>query len=61
MQYKSLSGSARFLAFDDVVPRTTSTAHVAAAALYHCLVLGTKDLIQLRQEEAYRTIEIRIK
>lgn len=61
MQYKSLSGSARFLAFDDVVPQTTSTAHVAAAALYHCLVLGTKDLIQLRQEEAYRTIEIRIK
>ncbi|KAG2061826.1 hypothetical protein BDR06DRAFT_1015869 [Suillus hirtellus] len=37
MQYRSLSGSARFLAFDDVVPRTTSTAHVAAAALYHCL------------------------
>lgn len=61
MQYKSLSGSARFLAFDDVVPQTTSTAHVAAAALYHCLVLGTKDLIQLRQEEAYGIIEIRIK
>ncbi|KAG1825921.1 uncharacterized protein BJ212DRAFT_1475280 [Suillus subaureus] len=87
MQYKSLSGSARFLAFDDIVPQTTSTAHVAAAALYHCLgacplitvlfafhaaamyfvqagpypMLGTKDLIQLRQEEAYRTIEIRIK
>ncbi|KAG2159848.1 uncharacterized protein EDB93DRAFT_1074203 [Suillus bovinus] len=61
MQYKSLSGSARFLAFDDVVPQTTSTAHVAAAALYHCLVLGTKDLIRLRQEEAYGTIEIRIK
>ncbi|KAG1749976.1 Rec8 like protein-domain-containing protein [Suillus paluster] len=61
MQYRSLSGSAQFLAFDDVVPQTTSTAHVAAAALYHCLVLGTKDLIRLRQEEAYATIEIRIK
>ncbi|KAG0708845.1 hypothetical protein DFH29DRAFT_1075247 [Suillus ampliporus] len=61
MQYRSLSGSAQFLAFDDVVPQTTSTAHVAAAALYHCLVLGTKDLIQLRQEEAYAIIQIRIK
>jgi len=37
MQYRSLSGSAPFLAFDDIVPQDTSTAHVAAAALYHCL------------------------
>ncbi|OJA21506.1 hypothetical protein AZE42_05106 [Rhizopogon vesiculosus] len=61
MQYRSLSGSAPFLAFDDIVPQDTSTAHVAAAALYHCLVLSTKDLIQLRQEDAYGRIEIRIK
>ena len=26
-----------FLAFDDVVPKDTSTRHVAAAAFYHCL------------------------
>jgi hypothetical protein len=25
------------LTFDDVVPKTTSTRHVAAAAFYHCL------------------------
>lgn len=83
MQYQSLSGSPLHLTFDDVVPKTSSTTHVAAAALYHCLgkyhclrvascftgsishlyrlVLGTKNLIQLHQEEAYGQITIRIK
>ncbi|KIJ68466.1 hypothetical protein HYDPIDRAFT_24739 [Hydnomerulius pinastri MD-312] len=61
MQYRSLSGTSQYLAFDDMVPKATSTAHVAAAAVYHCLVLGTKDLIQLNQEEPYGRINIRIK
>lgn len=61
MQYQSLSGSSLYLAFDDVVPKASSTTHVAAAALYHCLVLGTKNLIQLHQEMAYGQITIRIK
>ncbi|KAH7883571.1 hypothetical protein F5I97DRAFT_1537861 [Phlebopus sp. FC_14] len=60
MQYRCLASS-HFLSFDDVVPKATSTAHVAAAALYHCLVLGTKDLVQLHQGEPYGIIEIRIK
>ncbi|KAF9229270.1 hypothetical protein BS17DRAFT_771250 [Gyrodon lividus] len=61
MQYRSLSGTPQRLAFDDVVPKATSTGHVAAAALYHCLVLGTKDLLLLEQEEPYGRIHIRIK
>ncbi|KAH7930949.1 hypothetical protein BV22DRAFT_1101346 [Leucogyrophana mollusca] len=61
MQFRSLSGSAPFLSFDAVAPKETSTAHVASAALYHCLVLGTKDLIHLQQEEPYGRIGIRIK
>ncbi|KAH7910942.1 Rec8 like protein-domain-containing protein [Hygrophoropsis aurantiaca] len=61
MQYRSLSGSTPFLSFDAVVPKDTSTSHVASAALYHCLVLGTKDLIHLRQDAPYGRIEIRIK
>ncbi|KIK78796.1 hypothetical protein PAXRUDRAFT_36561 [Paxillus rubicundulus Ve08.2h10] len=61
MQYMSLSGTSQHLVFDDVVPKATSTAHVGAAALYHCLVLGTKDLLRLNQEEPYGRIHIRIK
>ncbi|KAG8219803.1 hypothetical protein J3R82DRAFT_776 [Butyriboletus roseoflavus] len=59
MQYMSLP-STQYLVFDDVVPTATSTARVAAAALYHCLVLATKDLLQVNQEEPYGRIDIRI-
>ncbi|KAF8140272.1 hypothetical protein EV363DRAFT_1152517 [Boletus edulis] len=59
MQYRSLP-STQCLVFDDVVPKVTSTARVAAAALYHCLVLATKDLLQVNQEEPYGRIDIRI-
>ena len=81
MQYRSLPGT-QYLGFDDVVPKATSTARVAAAALYHCLgrgmfccqlrgtgrstkstfsvVLATKDLLQVNQEEPYGRINIRI-
>jgi meiotic recombination protein REC8, fungi type len=40
MQYQSLEvnpGSAVQLTFDDIVPKTTSTRHIAAAGFYHCL------------------------
>ncbi|KAG9314349.1 hypothetical protein JVU11DRAFT_5141 [Chiua virens] len=60
MQYKSLPSTTQYLAFDDVVPRATSTARVAAAALYHCLVLATKDLMRVNQGEPYGRIDIRI-
>jgi len=49
------------LTFDDVVPKTTSTRHVAAAAFYHCLVLGTKHLVGLRQDQPYDNLSIDIK
>lgn len=77
MQYRSLP-STQYLVFDGVVPRATSTARVAAAALYHCLgrctvrntgrsteatslvVLATKDLLHVDQEEPYGRINIHI-
>lgn len=61
MQYRCLSSLSSCLIFDDVVPKASSTPHVAAAAMYHCLVLATKDLIALHQEEPYGPIAIQIK
>ncbi|KAJ7786295.1 Rec8 like protein-domain-containing protein [Mycena metata] len=61
MQLQGLPGSASDLSFDAIVPMATSTRHVAAAAFYHCLVLATKDLLHLRdQEEPYGPFYISI-
>ncbi|KLO17000.1 hypothetical protein SCHPADRAFT_926107 [Schizopora paradoxa] len=61
IQLQSLPGMHTSLSFDDVVPRETSTKRVAAAALYHCLVLSTKDLVSVKQEQPYEPITLRIK
>ncbi|KAL6309946.1 hypothetical protein BKA93DRAFT_722097 [Sparassis latifolia] len=61
MQLKTFAAPTSTLTFDDVVPKLTSTPHVAAAAFYHCLVLATKDLIGVSQEEAYGTFKITVK
>ncbi|KAJ7071043.1 Rec8 like protein-domain-containing protein [Mycena amicta] len=53
MQLQGLPGSSVGLSFDTVVPKATSTRHVAAAAFYHCLVLSTKDLLHVNQETPY--------
>ncbi|KAJ7630924.1 Rec8 like protein-domain-containing protein [Roridomyces roridus] len=53
MQLQGLPSSVPNLSFDAVVPMATSTRHVAAAAFYHCLVLATKDLLHLKQDEPY--------
>lgn len=45
MQHQSLSNPSESLSFEAIVPQTTSNAHVAAAALYHCL--GTFFLVIL--------------
>lgn len=37
MQHQSLPDPSESLFFEAIVPQTTSNAHVAAAALYHCL------------------------
>lgn len=37
MQLKTFPSFTLTLTFDDVVPKSTSTPHVAAAAFYHCL------------------------
>jgi len=51
------------LSFGDFVPKASKvssaeTRRIAAAAFYHCLVLSTKGLIRLEQEEPYGRIEI---
>ncbi|KAJ7487587.1 hypothetical protein B0H11DRAFT_2408492 [Mycena galericulata] len=60
MQLQGLPSSVADLRFDAVVPMATSTRHVAAAAFYHCLVLATKDLLHLKQNEPYSALEIAI-
>ena len=37
MQSQTLPRASTGLTFDDVVPKDTSTPHVASAAFYHCL------------------------
>lgn len=82
MQQQTLPKSAE-LSFDTVVPKISSTRHVAASAFYHCLgvfseskvaemnhslvlifwwvlVLATKNLLSLHQEEPYESITIEI-
>ncbi|RPD62913.1 hypothetical protein L227DRAFT_497993 [Lentinus tigrinus ALCF2SS1-6] len=61
MQLRANPTANEELAFDDVVPKATSTRRVAAAAFYHCLVLTTKDLLSVRQEEPYGELQIRVK
>ncbi|TFY67439.1 hypothetical protein EVG20_g3941, partial [Dentipellis fragilis] len=60
MQTQTLAQPEEGLCFDDVVPKNTSTPHVAASAFYHCLVLATKDLIRVVQPEAYGPVMIHI-
>ncbi|KAI0801231.1 Rec8 like protein-domain-containing protein [Fomes fomentarius] len=61
MQLQAFPNADAEVSFDDVVPKATSTPRVAAAAFYHCLVLATKDLLSVRQEEAYGVLKIRVK
>ncbi|KAF8922569.1 hypothetical protein CPB85DRAFT_60827 [Mucidula mucida] len=58
MQMQSLSDVSEGLSFDTIVPKLTSTRHVASAAFYHCLVLATKDLLRLKQPEPYGPITL---
>ncbi|CAA7265812.1 unnamed protein product [Cyclocybe aegerita] len=60
MQYHTLPKPDGRLTFETVVPKTTSTRHVAAAAFYHCLVLGTKNLLRLKQKVPYEPVLIHI-
>ncbi|KAI5835570.1 hypothetical protein K523DRAFT_411473 [Schizophyllum commune Tattone D] len=59
MQSLTLGGG-KSLTFDTVVPKDTSTRHVAAAGFYHCLVLGTKNLLRIDQQEAYGSIRLEV-
>ncbi|KAI0756960.1 Rec8 like protein-domain-containing protein [Daedaleopsis nitida] len=61
MQLRAFPNPEMELSFDDMVPQVTSTRRVAAAAFYHCLVLSTKDVLGVRQEEPYGVLRIRVK
>ncbi|KAI0335243.1 hypothetical protein GY45DRAFT_1268246 [Cubamyces sp. BRFM 1775] len=61
MQARAYPSETSEVPFDDVVPKATSTRRVAAAAFYHCLVLSTKDLVAVGQEEPYGMLKIRVK
>jgi len=60
MQLQTFPTGTLALAFDDVVPKFSSTPHVAAAAFYHCLVLATKDLVGVSQDMPYGAIKITV-
>ncbi|KAF8905571.1 Rec8 like protein-domain-containing protein [Gymnopilus junonius] len=60
MQNQTLSERHGQLTLEHVVPKVTSTRHVAAAGFYHCLVLATKNLVRLEQGEPYGSVIIDI-
>ncbi|KAH9858181.1 Rec8 like protein-domain-containing protein [Lenzites betulinus] len=61
MQARAYPSATSEVPFDDIVPNTTSTRRVAAAAFYHCLVLSTKNLMSVRQDEPYGILKMRVK
>ncbi|KAJ3751978.1 hypothetical protein EV360DRAFT_56004 [Lentinula raphanica] len=60
MQQQAMPAGSERISFDVVVPKLTSTRHVAAAAFYHCLVLATKDLLKVEQTQPYEAISLRV-
>ncbi|EJT97869.1 hypothetical protein DACRYDRAFT_119082 [Dacryopinax primogenitus] len=46
------------ITLDGVLPEGAKTKHVAASAFYNCLVLATKSLITVEQDEAYGDISV---
>ncbi|KAJ3799937.1 Rec8 like protein-domain-containing protein [Lentinula aff. detonsa] len=60
MQQQAMPAGSEKILFDGVVPKLTSTRHVAAAAFYHCLVLATKDLLKVHQIQPYEAISLRV-
>jgi hypothetical protein len=47
--------------FDKIVPVESSSASTAAKGLMQLLVLGTRDVVQLKQEEPFGEIVVRLK
>ncbi|KAG8739633.1 hypothetical protein FRC10_005369 [Ceratobasidium sp. 414] len=53
MQERALADSSGGVMFSSIVPAESSTAHVAAMAFYHTLVLATKSAVRVRQGEPF--------
>jgi chromatin segregation and condensation protein Rec8/ScpA/Scc1 (kleisin family) len=49
-----------FITFDQLIDPTKNRAIVAAQALSHTLLLATKGLVYVSQEEAFGTIQISV-
>lgn len=47
--------------FSTIVPTDSSSASTAAKGFYQLLVLGTKDVVALKQEEPFGEIDVRLK
>ncbi|KAJ4486110.1 Rec8 like protein-domain-containing protein [Lentinula aciculospora] len=60
MQQQAMPTGSGSISFDVVVPKLTSTRHVAAAAFYHCLVLTTKELLKVHQTDGYEAISLKV-
>ncbi|THV04964.1 hypothetical protein K435DRAFT_961677 [Dendrothele bispora CBS 962.96] len=58
MQVQAMPTGTKSISFDHIVPKATSTRHVAAVGFYHCLVLGTRNFMRLEQNESYAAISI---
>ncbi|KAJ1311407.1 hypothetical protein OPQ81_009897 [Rhizoctonia solani] len=53
MQTRALSDPSSGVMFSSIAPKESSTAHVAAAAFYHTLVLATKSAVRVKQTEPF--------
>ncbi|CAE6530630.1 unnamed protein product [Rhizoctonia solani] len=53
MQTQALSDPSGGVMFSSIAPNESSTAHVAASAFYHTLVLATKSAVRVKQTEPF--------
>ncbi|CAE6521398.1 unnamed protein product [Rhizoctonia solani] len=58
MQTRALSDPSSGVMFSGIAPKESSTAHVAASAFYHTLVLATKSAVRVKQTEPFGDIAI---
>ncbi|CAE6424929.1 unnamed protein product [Rhizoctonia solani] len=58
MQTRALSDPSGGVMFSSIAPNESSTAHVAASAFYHTLVLATKSAVHVKQTEPFGDLAI---
>ncbi|KAG9125977.1 hypothetical protein FRC07_005385, partial [Ceratobasidium sp. 392] len=58
MQERALADSSGGVMFSSIAPTESSTAHVAATAFYHTLMLATKSAVRVRQTEPFADFSV---